>query len=142
MLFRSIGNLFLPPNRQKTARPISQAFAPQWRWSATVCITVRERGTTVEIAPKLPNYVDRYHVPLPSICHQLLLHTFNAIFIKRFGIFLLCWVDCRVWRNRPVLFVRIYRTNVSSKNLQNRGNCILIDRSTKRKLYLSTMKDI
>ena len=81
----NIGNIFLPPNSQKTARPISQALAPQWCWSATVCINVRERGTTIEIAPKFRRPLP---VPLPSICHQLLLHTFNAIFIKSFRIFL------------------------------------------------------
>ena len=51
------------------------------------------------------NFVDRRSI---SICHLLLLHTLNAIFIRRFQIFLLCGVDYRIWKNRPVLFVRIY----------------------------------
>ena len=70
----NIGNIFLPPNSQKTARPISQALAPQWCWSATVCINVRERGTTVEIAPKFRRPLPRsIAIDLPSAFTSLLL---------------------------------------------------------------------
>ena len=107
----NIGNRFLPPNRHPRA-DFPSTCASVVLVSDSLHNNTRTRHT-IEIAPK---FVDRYHVPLPSICQQLLLHTLNAIFIKRFQIFLLCGVDCRVWKNWPVLFVRIYRTNMSSKN--------------------------
>ena len=133
-----MGNLFLPPNRQKTARPISQALAPQWCWSASVCISVRERGTTIEI--QISSTVTTFH------CHRFAISFYfirltpylSRVFEFSFSVGLTVEYGGIGQSYLFEFIARMCPRRTYKIIARPRGNCILIDRSTKRKLHLCT----